>query len=148
VSFRRLCGAGAGGVTGGVGRSSLVGGERGIAGDLGSAFACSAVLAVTTVTCSRYWRGLAPEDLEGVAQAVAFPLIVRGPLRLRSATAGEDDEPLVVPPGTYDVLARFFPKQAPGKSAAAGLRVFRLAITFHPAKALDAPKTLRLDAGA
>jgi len=92
-------------------------------------------------------RGLGPKDLEGVAQAVAFPLVVRGPLQLKSATGGEDDEPLVVPPGTYDVLARFFPKKAPRKSAAAGLRVFRLAITLHPAGALDAPKTLRLDAG-
>jgi hypothetical protein len=92
-------------------------------------------------------RGLRPEDLEGAAQAIAFPLIVRGPLRLRSTSAGEDDEPLMVPPGTYDVLARFFPKKAPAKSAAAALRVFRLAITFHPPGALDAPKTLRLDAG-
>jgi hypothetical protein len=93
-------------------------------------------------------RGLTPEDLEGVVQAVAFPLVVRGTLQLRSATGGEDDEPLALPPGAYDVLARFFPKKAPRKSAAAGLRVFRLALTLHPAGALDAPKTLRLEARA
>lgn len=93
-------------------------------------------------------RGLLPEDLQGVVQAVAFPLHVRGPLRLRSVTAGDEDEPLVVPPGTYDVLARFFPKKAPRATAAAGLRVFRLAITLHPEGALDAPQTLRLEAEA
>jgi hypothetical protein len=71
-------------------------------------------------------------DMGGVEQAVAFPVVVRGPLVLRSVSGGEgDDEPLVVAPAAYDVVARFIPTKAPHASAAAGLRVFTLAISFH-----------------
>src|SRR5690606_29257297 len=85
-------------------------------------------------------------SLDGVTQAVAFPLVVRGPLRLTSVDGAHDEEPLVVPPGTYDVLARFFPKKAPRASAEAGLRVFKLDLAFHAKGALGAPRTLRLEA--
>lgn len=86
-------------------------------------------------------------SLEGVVQAVAFPLAVRQPLVLRSVDGGsDDDEPLSVAPGTYDVFARFFPKKAPRASTEAGLRVFKLALTFHAKGALKAPQTLRLEA--
>ncbi|WP_224240961.1 protein kinase family protein [Hyalangium gracile] len=81
-------------------------------------------------------------DPKDAVQAVAFPLNVRGPLLLRSATGTEDD-PFVIPNGDYDVLASFFEKKAP--RASAGMRVFRLELSFHPAKSLGAPKTLRLE---
>ncbi|MBX3230845.1 MAG: hypothetical protein KIT84_01400 [Labilithrix sp.] len=84
-------------------------------------------------------------SLAGVAQAVAFPIVVRGALVLRSV-AGGDEEPLVVPAGSYDVLARFFPKKAPRASAEAGLRIFKLALVFHAKGALKAPRTLELEA--
>lgn len=83
-------------------------------------------------------------DLDGAVQAVAFPLEVRGPLLL-SSVSGDEDEAFVIPPGSYDVLARFLPKKAPKASAAAGLRVFGLALSFHPAGALGAPKTLKIE---
>lgn len=82
-------------------------------------------------------------DLAGAAQAVTFPLEVRGPLLL-SSVSGDEDEPLAVPSGTYDVLARFIPKKAPKASAEAGLRVFTLLLSFHPPGTLGAPKTLKM----
>lgn len=85
-------------------------------------------------------------SLDGVVQAVAFPLVVRAPLRLTSVDSARDEEPLVIRPGTYDVLARFFPKKAPRASAEAGLRVFKLELAFHAAGALGAPRTLLLEA--
>lgn len=85
--------------------------------------------------------------LEGVVRAVAFPLVVRGPLLLSSVSGGED-EVLEIPPGTYDVAARFVPKKAPKASASAGLRVFGLLLTFHPAGALGAPRVLVREADA
>lgn len=83
-------------------------------------------------------------DLDGAVQAVTFPLEVRGPLVLSSVGGDDDDEPLAIPTGSYDVLARFYPKKAPKASAEAGLRVFTLSLSFHPAGALGAPKTLAL----
>jgi len=80
-------------------------------------------------------------DWDGAAQVVTFPLTVRGPLVLRSV-AGNDDDPLLVPLGAYDVLARFTPKKAPRASEASGLRVFSLALSFHPQAALGAPRTI------
>lgn len=85
--------------------------------------------------------------LEGAVQAVSFPLTVRGPLVLASV-GSSDDEPFVVPNGSYDVLARFVPKKAPKAAASAGLRVFTLLLSFHPAGALGAPQTLRIEGGA
>lgn len=88
-------------------------------------------------------------DLDGVVQAVSFPLTVRAPLVLSSVgSAGTgEDEPFAVPPGAYDVLARFVPKKAPKASAEAGLRVFKLLLSFHPSGALGAPRTLVMDGG-
>lgn len=83
-------------------------------------------------------------ELDGAVQAVTFPLEVRGPLLLSSVGGDDDDEPLAIPTGSYDVLARFYPKKAPKASAEAGLRVFTLSLSFHPAGALGAPKTLAL----
>src|SRR5262249_8510370 len=88
-------------------------------------------------------------DLEGVVQAVSFPLVVEGPLSLRSvASSDADDEPFVVAPGRYDVLARFVPTKAAKKDAAASLRVFTLRLAFRPEGSLGAPKCLRLEHGA
>lgn len=87
-------------------------------------------------------------DLEGVVQAVSFPLEVRGPLRLRSVADDDEDEPLAIPAGRYDVLAAFTPKKAGKKDASVGLRVFRLCLSFRPAGSLGAPKCLRLEDGS
>ena len=83
--------------------------------------------------------------LADVVQAVAFPLVVRGPLVLASVSSDGEEEPLAIPPGTYDVLARFVPKKAPKASASAGLRVFALRLSFHPTMSLGAPRTLRVE---
>lgn len=77
-----------------------------------------------------------PVAVDGVVQAVAFPFVVRGPLVLASV-AGGDPEPFVVPPGAYDVLARFVAKRARGS-----LRVFTLLLSFHPPGSQQAPRTL------
>ncbi len=83
-------------------------------------------------------------ELDGVIQAVAFPLTVRGPLVLSSVT-GDDADPLVIPNGTYDVLARFVPKKGAKVTKKAALRTFTLLLSFHPAGSLGAPKTLRME---
>lgn len=80
-------------------------------------------------------------------QAVAFPLRVRGPLVLRSATQSEDDdEPFDAPPGDYDVLAAFHPPKTKPKKRDP-LRRFRLEIVFCPTGSLGAPKCIRLEDG-
>jgi hypothetical protein len=86
--------------------------------------------------------------LEGAVQAVAFPLAVRGPVHLRSVFGGGDDEPVILPPGRYDVLARFFPKKAPRAEAEASLRVYRLALSFRPGGSLAAPRCFVLEDGS
>jgi len=83
-------------------------------------------------------------DLKGAAQVVAFPFVVRGPLVLKNVTSNDDD-PLLIPLGTYDVLALFTPKKAPRASAASALRVFSLALSLHPKGAPGAPRTICLD---
>lgn len=84
-------------------------------------------------------------DLDGAVQAVAFPLEVRGPLVLRSVSSDDDaDEPLVVPPGRYDVLAVFTNEKKPKGSP---LRRFDLALSFRAEGSLGAPKTFVTEEG-
>ena len=85
----------------------------------------------------------------GVVQAVSFPFVVTGPLFVRSVNGGDDDNDreVVLPHGSYDVHARFFPKRAPKGDAEAGLRAFRVTLDFHPAGTLGAPKCLALEHG-
>ena len=90
----------------------------------------------------------APVALDGVVQAVSFPIEVRGPMRLRSVAGTDEDDPLAIPAGPHDVLATFAPKRAPKMEAAASLRVFTLRLSFRPPGSLDAPKCLRLDEGS
>lgn len=92
-------------------------------------------------------RDPAPTSFEDAVQAVAFPFTVKGPLFVRSATGGDEDDPVVLPHGTYDVLARFFPAPAPEHEAEVGLRVFRVALDFHPAGSLGAPRCIKLEWG-
>ena len=82
--------------------------------------------------------------LDKVVQGVSFPITVRGPLVL-SSVSGDDEDPFVIPNGCYDVLARFIPKKAPKTSGRSALRVFTLLLSFHPAGALGAPRTLRME---
>lgn len=85
-------------------------------------------------------------NLGDAVQVVAFPLTVRGPLVLTGMIRDDgEDEPLVIPLGRYDVLARFYPAKATREAKESGFRVFRLVLTFHAEGALGAPQTLRLD---
>jgi hypothetical protein len=89
-----------------------------------------------------------PAGLRNAVQAVAFPFTVTGPIFVRSVVGGDDeDDEVVLPHGTYDVLARFFPARASKANAEAGLRVFRVALDFHPAGSLGAPRCLKLEWG-
>jgi hypothetical protein len=88
--------------------------------------------------------------LEDAVQAVAFPIEVRGSMRLRSVGAMDDDggDPLAVAPGRYDVLAWFLPApEASEAFAASALRVFTLRLSFRAAGSLGAPRCLRLETG-
>lgn len=81
-------------------------------------------------------------------QAVAFPLTVRGPLHLRSVSDDDEDlAPLIVPPGSYDVMAAFSRAKASRAAARSGLRRFALELTFCPAGSLGAPRCHRLEDG-
>lgn len=82
-------------------------------------------------------------------QSVAFPFTVRGPLFVRSAIGGGDDEDreVILPHGTYDVLVRFFIAQAAKEDAAVGLRAFRVALDFLPLGTVAAPKCFTLEEG-
>jgi len=81
-------------------------------------------------------------DLERVVQAVAFPLAVRGPLELGLESGGHD-EPPVVPPGQYDVLAVFTNEKALRSS----LRRFDLSLSFRASGSLAAPRTIKMEEG-
>jgi hypothetical protein len=96
---------------------------------------------ITIAECAHDAPGSA-SNLTNVVQAVEFPLIVRGPLVLRSVS-GDEQDAFNVAAGSYSVLARFFAKKAPRASAAAGLRVFKLALTFHRSTGLSSAKTHR-----
>lgn len=88
-----------------------------------------------------------PPDPEGAVQVVAFPLRVDGPLYLRNVAPGDDTDPLIVPRGTYDVLACFYPKTSTRAWARTSLRAFRLVMSFLPEGAVSAPRCVRLEFG-
>ena len=85
---------------------------------------------------------------DDAVQVVAFPFVVRGPFYVRGVDDGDDMDPIVIPNGRYDVLAQFFPKEAPPAEAEASLRVFDLELSFRPEGSLGAPKCFRLEDGA
>ncbi len=89
---------------------------------------------------------LAPLPADAV-QAVAFPIVVRDRLRLRGVSDDDDEEPLSIPPGRYDVLAVFTPGKRPRRADPTALRTFALHLAFHTAGTLAAPRCLRLDDG-
>ena len=89
----------------------------------------------------------ASSDLDGAVQAISFPISVRGPICLRNVGTNEDEEPLEMAPGSYEVLARFFPKKAPRAEAAANLRVYTLRLSFRPPGSLGAPRCIALAYG-
>lgn len=82
-------------------------------------------------------------DVGDALQAVCFPIAVReGGVCLRGV-ADQDGEPLVIPPGRYDVAAVFTaPARRDRKTA--GLRKLGLVLSFRREGALDAPRTLRI----
>ena len=84
-------------------------------------------------------------DLEGAAQAVAFPLKVEGQLILRDvngSTCGKFD----VPAGEHDVLVRFFPREADAEDAEVGLRSWRVVVSLLPSGTAG-PRCFRLEHG-
>jgi hypothetical protein len=94
-------------------------------------------------------NGTSQAKAPGVVQAVSFPFVVTGPLFVRSINGGGDDEErdVVLPNGSYDVLARFFSKRATKRDAEAGLRAFRVTLDFHPAGTLGTPECIALEHG-
>ncbi len=88
-------------------------------------------------------NGTSKSKEAGVVQAVSFPFVVTGPLFVRSVNGGGDDEErdVLLPNGSYDVLARFFSKRASKRDGDAGLREFRVTLDFHPAPVRSARRS-------
>lgn len=82
-------------------------------------------------------------ELGDALQAVSFPLHVRAGGVCVRGVADEQGEPLVIPPGRYDVAALF---TAAGKPRG-GLRKLGLSLSFRRAGALDAPRVYRMADG-
>jgi hypothetical protein len=83
-------------------------------------------------------------ELGDAIRAVAIPLDVRGPMQLRSVSSGDENDPLQIPLGRYDILARF---HAVTKKSKGPLEKFRVSLTLHPPGSLGAPKCLRIEMG-
>ncbi len=80
-----------------------------------------------------------PPSLARVKQAVVFPLTVTesGQLFLRSVEDFSEDWPYQVPPGNYDVLARFFKHKATEEETG-GEDAWRVVLTFMPSGTMPA----------
>ena len=89
----------------------------------------------------------APNLKTGV-QIVCFPLKVEAPgkLFLRSVGVDNSDNYFAVAPGEYDVVARFLKKRASREDAEAGLRAWRVLLSFLPSRSMK-PQTIKLEYG-
>lgn len=87
-------------------------------------------------------------SLKTGVQIVCFPLKVEPPgqLFLRSVGVENSDNYFAVPPGEYDVLARFFKKRASREDTEAGLRAWRVVLSFLPGRSMK-PQTIKLEYG-
>jgi hypothetical protein len=89
-----------------------------------------------------------PPSLKTGVQIVCFPLKVEAPgkLFLRSVGVDNSDRYFAVAPGEYDVVARFSKKRASSEDAEAGLRAWRVMLSFLPSRSMK-PQTIKLDHG-
>lgn len=89
-----------------------------------------------------------PPSLKTGVQIVCFPLKVEAPgkLFLRSVGVENADDYFAVTPGEYDVVARFLKKRASREDAEAGLRAWRVVLSFLPSGRMK-PQTVKLEYG-
>lgn len=89
-----------------------------------------------------------PPSLKTGVQIVCFPLKVEAPgkLFLRSVGVDNSDNYFAVAPGEYDVVARFSKKRASREDAEAGLRAWRVLLSFLPSRTMK-PQTIKLENG-
>ena len=89
-----------------------------------------------------------PPSLKTGVQIVCFPLKVETPgkLFLRSVGVDNSDNYFAVAPGEYDVVARFLKKRASREDAEAGLRAWRVLLSFLPSRSMK-PQTIKLEYG-
>lgn len=89
-----------------------------------------------------------PPSLKTGVQTVCFPLKVEAPgkLFLRSVGVDNSDNYFAVAPGEYDVVARFLKKRASREDAEAGLRAWRVLLSFLPGRSMK-PQTIKLEYG-
>lgn len=89
-----------------------------------------------------------PPSLKTGVQTVCFPLKVEAPgkLFLRSVGVDNSDNYFAVAPGEYDVVARFLKKRASREDAEAGLRAWRVVLSFLPSRSMK-PQTIKLEYG-
>jgi hypothetical protein len=92
--------------------------------------------------------GSRPPPLRHAVQAVAVPLTVAKPggLFLRTVGDSSDKRRLDIPPGHYDVVARFFPARRRRQSEQTYLTSWRCVLTFLPGGTVG-PKCLRTEDG-
>ena len=89
-----------------------------------------------------------PPSLKTGVQIVCFPLKVEAPgkLFLRSVGVDNSDSYFGVAPGDYDVVARFLTMRAAREEAEAGLRAWRVLLSFLPSGSMK-PQTIKLEYG-
>jgi hypothetical protein len=89
-----------------------------------------------------------PPSLKTGVQIVCIPLKVEAPgkLFLRSVGVDNSDDYFAVAPGEYDVVARFLKKRASREDAEAGLRAWRVLLSFLPSRSMK-PQTIKVEHG-
>ncbi len=88
-----------------------------------------------------------PPSLKTAVQTVCFPLKVEAPGKLFLRSVGvNSDNYFAVAPGEYDVVARFLKKRASREDAEAGLRAWRVLLSFLPSRSMK-PQTIKLEYG-
>ena len=89
-----------------------------------------------------------PPSLKTGVQTVCFPLKVEAPgkLFLRSVGVDNSDNYFAVAPGEYDVVAHFSKKRASREDAEAGLRAWRVLLSFLSSRSMK-PQTIKLEDG-
>ena len=89
-----------------------------------------------------------PPSLKSAVQAVCFPLKVEAPgkLFLRSVGVDNSDNYFAVAPGEYGVVARFLKRASSREDAEAGLRAWRVVLSFLPSRSMK-PQTIKLEYG-
>ena len=89
-----------------------------------------------------------PPSLKTGVQIVCFPLNVEAPGKLFVRSVGVDNSEnyFAVAPGEYDVVARFSKKRASREDTEAGLRAWKVLLSFLPSRSMK-PQTIKLESG-